>query len=241
MKIYSKRIALRIVSKSGWKLAQVANQTEEICLAAVKNAGWALAHVKKQTPEICLAAVMNYGKALEYVENQTTEICLAAVTEDPSALRYVNDQTEEICLLAIERDLSVLKEVRDQTENICMAAIDIDAAAINYIWSDKLTPKVLYYAAKKYLSDLDLDIDSLIDNYIAERDKINVPTPNVLTVGDIASKMQDQLIYIYKGSCVDDYTIVFEGDVKDLPKEHANLEIEYMHAGIDEDIGIHVK
>ena len=241
MKIYSKRRALRIVSKCGWKLYQVANQTEEICLAAVKNAGWALQYVQYQTPEICLAAVANYGKALRYVTEQTPDICFVALREDPMAIMDVQDQTEALCRFAVMRDWRAIRYVRNQTEGICMAAIDNDPAAIGYIRVENLTPRLLYYAAAKYLSDLGLDIDLLIDNYIAERDKYNVPTPNVLTVGDVTSKMQHHSIYIYRGSCADDCTEIFEGDVNDLPQEHGNLKILDISTNIDEEIVFYVK
>lgn len=241
MKIYSKRRALRIVSKCGWKLSRVAKQTEEICIVAVKNAGWALQYVQHQTPEICLAAVANYGKALKYVTEQTPDICFAAIREDPMAIMDVQEQTEALCRFAVMRDWRAIIYVRNQTEGICMAAIDNDPAAINYIRVENLTPRLLYYAAAKYLSDLGLDIDFLIDNYIAGRDKSAVSTPKVLTVDDVASKMQYQSIRIYKGSCADDSIELFAGDVKDLPQEHASLEIDDMCVGIDDEIVIHVK
>lgn len=243
MKIYSKRRALRIVSKHGYELYRVANQTEEICLAAVKNDGFALRYVRQQTPEICLAAVANYGNALQFVENQTEDICFAAVKQNPQAIKYVRNQTEEICRFAVMRDWHAIKCVRNQTEAICMAAIANDPAAVDCICLGNLTPRVLYYAAASYLSSLAIDIDSLIDNHIAERDKSAVSTPKVLTVGDIASKIQYEPIYVYRGSLVDQRvngTEIFKGNVNDLPKECTNLEIVGIGMGC-EDILIQVK
>ena len=51
----------------------------DAALAAVSRNGYALKYVKDQTEAVALAAVQNYGYALRYVEDQTAEIALAAV------------------------------------------------------------------------------------------------------------------------------------------------------------------
>ena len=71
---------VNIVKKDWSYLAQIEEQTPEICLEAVNQNGLALKHVKNQTPDICLAAVMQCESALSYVIMQTPDICIAAVT-----------------------------------------------------------------------------------------------------------------------------------------------------------------
>ena len=94
MKLYESLIQERrdieSVTKTGFALEYVENQTPEVCEAAVMQNGLALEYVKDQTPEVCEAAVMQDGLALRYVENQTPEICLAAVRNNRTVIRLID-------------------------------------------------------------------------------------------------------------------------------------------------------
>ena len=60
-------------------------------LEAVSRDGWALRYIKNQTVKICLVAIKQDGRALRYVENKTKEICLAAAKQIKERRDY-NDE-----------------------------------------------------------------------------------------------------------------------------------------------------
>ena len=104
------------VSKAGWMIDEVTEQTEAIRLAAVKNYAQVLRCIKKQTEEMCLIAVTHPTVGyfmLEHVHEQTPVICLAAVKANGQALQYVREQTPEICWAALEQDRTAAKHIRD--------------------------------------------------------------------------------------------------------------------------------
>ncbi len=61
----------------------------DAALAAVSRNGYALRYVKDQTEAVALAAVSRNGDALQYVKDQTEAVALAAVKADGYALQYV--------------------------------------------------------------------------------------------------------------------------------------------------------
>ena len=92
---------------------------------AVEADPMALADVPEQTRDLCLFALGRSGEALQCVREQTREYCLLTVERFPRALRYVRAQSEEICLAAIERCPYVMSLVREEnmTGAICLAAV----------------------------------------------------------------------------------------------------------------------
>ena len=94
---------ISILSKDGYALQFVKEQTEEICKLAVQQDCNALEYVKEQTEELCKLSVQQNGNALEYVKEQTEEICKLAVQQNGYALYYVKEQTYEIYKLAVQQ------------------------------------------------------------------------------------------------------------------------------------------
>jgi hypothetical protein len=111
------------VTKNGYALKYVKEQTDEICKLAVQKHGRALEYVNKQTDKICKIAVQQNGFALQYVKEQTDEICKLAVTQNGYALQNVKEQTDEICKIAVTQNGNALCYVKEQTEEICKIAM----------------------------------------------------------------------------------------------------------------------
>ncbi len=114
------------VSENGMEIANVPEQTEELCIAAVKKNPWALRLVKEQTEEICLTAVGSFGLVLSLVKEKTPAVIKAAIKQNGMSLQHVPEElrTEEICFEAIRNHPDAIRFVQDPAPELstrCLA------------------------------------------------------------------------------------------------------------------------
>lgn len=122
----------QILKKDGLALANIKNQTEELCCIAVRQNGRALRYVHNQTEKICLAAVRSNALVLEYVENQTKRVITTALKKDGIAVQFLKEPSREYYTLAIESNPAAIQFVPQSTD-LCLLALKKDPQAFQYI------------------------------------------------------------------------------------------------------------
>lgn len=80
--------------------AAVLAQYPDFYSIAIRQHPYDIADVPEQTSELCLLAVSVWGQSLRYIKEPTYEVCLVAVQHDPRALRFVPPQHQTRQLLA---------------------------------------------------------------------------------------------------------------------------------------------
>lgn len=134
------------------RVLNVGDMQYETWLALVSKDGFILRHVKEQTPQLCLAAVRQNGEALQFVNNRTLDICMAAVRKNAGALRFMNNLTLDICLAAVKNNHHALEyvpeNIQKQHPDICMAAVKSYGDVL--CWVHTQTPDICMAAVKSY-------------------------------------------------------------------------------------------
>ena len=87
------RQLLKEVSKNGFRIFYIKDQTEDLCLAAIKQNSYAIAYIRNLTPKICLQAVSSAD---------TRHILNVIIDNIPSDL--ISSWSEEVYILG-DKDL----------------------------------------------------------------------------------------------------------------------------------------
>ncbi len=146
-------------------MASIAN-LEKVFTDSVKQDWKNLANIEQQTPEMCMIALQQNPKAIEFIRNPTPEMCMLAIKADASNLSLIKNKTPEIMdainayaknsieksnktiqdtkstleamntklsLYAVQTDGLRLKEITTQTPEICLAAVHQNGLALQYV------------------------------------------------------------------------------------------------------------
>ena len=98
--------------KQDWtQIAEVPEQTDEMCRAAIAQDAFAIAHIKNQTPELCRLAIAKKWSMMIHIreESLTDDLCYFASSVSPYAVNCMRLEKEKIPTVCFDYEAAAAK------------------------------------------------------------------------------------------------------------------------------------
>jgi hypothetical protein len=134
-------LCLMAVSRNGYVLGYIEEQTEEMCLIAFKDNIKTIKHIKNITPKILELAIELIGKndenlcqyLLTKIQSPSMELLRKIISISPKSISYIPEYLcDELIFLALEKEPYTIRSIKNPTNKQLIYAFNKNPRSVDF-------------------------------------------------------------------------------------------------------------